>query len=93
MRRLTATALRNAYDIDGTLHARRYVVLAEEAAIGASVGRMMNVGLDHRGVDPQLGAVFQTKRDRGLNHQMSMQGSAVQWLGKRRRGHSSGRCL
>jgi len=34
------------------------------------VGRMMNVGLDHRGVDPQLGAVLQAKRHRRLNHQI-----------------------
>jgi len=31
---------------------------------------MMNVGLDHRGVDPQLAAVLQTKPDRSLNHQI-----------------------
>jgi hypothetical protein len=35
------------------------------------VGRMMNVGLDHRGVDPQLGAVLQAERDRGLNPLLS----------------------
>ena len=31
---------------------------------------MMNVGLDHRGVDTQLSAVLQTEPDRGLNHQI-----------------------
>ncbi len=35
LRRLSAATLRNAYDLDGALHARRYVLLAEEAAIGA----------------------------------------------------------
>ncbi len=28
---------------------------------------MMNIGLNHRGIDPQLGAILQAKRDRGLN--------------------------
>jgi hypothetical protein len=32
------------------------------------VGRMMNVGVDHRGVDPKLGTILQAKHDRGLNH-------------------------
>jgi hypothetical protein len=31
---------------------------------------MMNVGLDHRGVNQQPGAVLQAERDRGLNHQI-----------------------
>jgi hypothetical protein len=31
---------------------------------------MLNVGLDRRGVDPQFGAILQTKLDRGLNHQI-----------------------
>jgi hypothetical protein len=31
---------------------------------------MMNVSLDYRGVDAQLGAILQAKRDRGLNHQV-----------------------
>src|SRR5258706_12003002 len=35
LRRLTAAALRNAYGLDGALQARCYVLLAEEAAIGA----------------------------------------------------------
>ena len=34
------------------------------------VGRMMNVGLHHRGVDPQLRAVLQSELDRRLNHQV-----------------------
>jgi hypothetical protein len=28
----------------------------------------MNVGLYHRGVDPQLGAILHAQRDRGFNH-------------------------
>src|SRR5258707_7752222 len=35
LRRFAAAALGNTYRLDGALHARRYVVLAEEAAIGA----------------------------------------------------------
>ena len=31
---------------------------------------MMNVGLDHRRVDPQLGAVLQAERDRRLDHEV-----------------------
>jgi hypothetical protein len=34
------------------------------------IGRMMNVGLHHRGVDPQLWAVFQFELDRRLHHQI-----------------------
>jgi hypothetical protein len=34
------------------------------------VGRMMNVGLHHRGVDTQLLAVFQSELDRRLHHQI-----------------------
>src|SRR5436309_15662326 len=32
---ITAATLRNAYGVDGALHACRYILLAEEAAIGA----------------------------------------------------------
>src|SRR5258708_9200545 len=35
LRRFAAATLGNTYRLDGALHARRYVVLAEEAAIGA----------------------------------------------------------
>jgi len=35
LRRFAAAALGNTYRLDGTLHARRYVLLAEEAAICA----------------------------------------------------------
>ena len=35
LRRLAAAPLRNAYGFDGALHARRYIVLTEEAAISA----------------------------------------------------------
>jgi len=31
---------------------------------------MMNVGLDHRRVDPQLGAILQAERDRRLDHEV-----------------------
>jgi hypothetical protein len=34
------------------------------------VGRMMNVGLHHRGVDAQLLTIFQSELDRGLHHQI-----------------------
>jgi hypothetical protein len=34
------------------------------------IGRMMNVGLHHRGVDVQLLTVFQSEPDRGLHHQI-----------------------
>src|SRR5258708_6167064 len=35
LRRFAAAALGNTYRLDGALHARRHVLLAEEAAIGA----------------------------------------------------------
>ena len=35
------------------------------------VGRMMNVGLHHRGVDTQLLATFQSEFDRRLHHQIA----------------------
>jgi hypothetical protein len=50
---------------------------------------MMNVGLNHRGIDPQLGAVFQTKPDRSLN---LFQRRHFLWLAEelRREGHYVG---